>query len=250
MLNHANLIKIIRLINYMLNFAETLFMNNRSLYIIVLFFCLFVTDLPLFGQEVLTSSKIQAKANRKHLPALGLPERANGEMDPVVWYKDGNWRGADSLKADPFWMTETIDVDTVVKAPVPGRIAEFCKEWVAEKPVGPVHIVTGPVRGMQFVAVCTRARSYLNWKSIGFIVPYEGLDPDKGVWDYSCSVNWIEWLTGYDFFPKLPSGLQEQVEEMTSAEHLCSFNEFDPLEFEEPDWEIDYEWEMDMHEIL
>ena len=114
MLNPANLIKIIRLINYIINFAETLFMHNRSLYIIVLFFCLFVTDLPLFGQEVLRSSKIQAKANRKHLPALGLPERANGELDPVVWYKDGNWRGADSLKADPFWMTETIDVDTVI----------------------------------------------------------------------------------------------------------------------------------------
>jgi hypothetical protein len=45
--------------------------------------------------------------------------------------------------------------------------------------------------------------------------------------------------------------LQELVEEMTAAEHLCSFNEFDPLEYEMPDPEIDhYEWEMDMHEIL
>ena len=44
--------------------------------------------------------------------------------------------------------------------------------------------------------------------------------------------------------------LQELVEEMTAAEHLCPFIEFDPLEYEVPDPEIDYEWEMDMHEIL
>ena len=44
--------------------------------------------------------------------------------------------------------------------------------------------------------------------------------------------------------------LPELVEEMTAAEHLCSFIEFDPLEYELPDPEIDYEWQMDMHEIL
>ena len=36
---------------------------------------------------------------------------------------------------------------------------------------------------------------------------------------------------------------------LLAAEHLCSFNEFDPLEYEFPDIEIDYEWEMDLHEI-
>ena len=133
---------------------------------------------------------------------------------------------------------------------MPAEIVEFCKEWATEKPAGPVYVVTGPVRGMQFIAVCTRTRSSMSWKSIGFIVPKLGLLPDKTVWFYSCSVNWIEWLTGYNLFPKLPSGLQELVEEMTAAEHLCSFNEFDPLEYELPDPEMDYEWEMDMHEIL
>ena len=80
-------------------------------------------------------------------------------------------------------------------------------------------------------------------------MPDEGPLPGRSLWDFSCSVNWIEWFIGYDLFPKLPSGLQELVEEMTAAEHLCSFIEFDPLEFEEPEFEIDYEWEMDMHEI-
>lgn len=219
------------------------------LYIVVLVLLIILPGFSLFGQEVLRSSRIQARANRKNLPALGVPVRNSGEIDPAVWYKDGLWRGADSLSAPPFWVTETIDVESVVKTSIPSEIVRFCREWVMEKPQGPVHIVTGPLRDMRFVAVCTRARSSLSWKSIGFIVPEEGLLSGKSVWDYSCSVNWIEWFIGYDLFPKLPSALQELVEEMTAAEHLCSFIEFDPLEFEEPEFEIDYEWEMDMHEI-
>jgi hypothetical protein len=133
---------------------------------------------------------------------------------------------------------------------MPSEIVDFCMKWVKEKPERPVHIVTGPVRNMQFIAVCTRAKSSIKWKSIGFIVSKSGLETDKPVWFYSCSVNWIEWLTGYNLFSKLPSNLQEIVEEMTASEHLCPFIESDPLEYEYPDPEIDYEWEMDMHEIL
>ena len=103
---------------------------------------------------------------------------------------------------------------------MPYEIVDFCKTWVLEKPEGQVHVVTGPVRGMQFIAVCTRAKSSLSWKSIAFIIPESGLEQDKSVWFYSCSVNWIEWLTGYNLFPKLPSALQEIVEEMTAAVSL------------------------------
>ena len=129
------------------------------------------------------------------MPELGLPERSSGVIDPTIWYKDGCWHGADSLKAAPFWITETIDVESVVKTKIPSEIIEFCREWVEEKPEGPVYIVTGPVRGMQFIAVCTRSRSNLSWKSIGFIVPKSGLQPDKSVWFYSCSVNWISGVS-------------------------------------------------------
>ena len=225
-------------------------MHKCQIYIIILFLMTFFTEFPLSGQEILKPSRIHARAIRKNLPELGLPVKTSGEIDPTIWYKDGCWHGADSLKASPFWITETIGIESIVKNKMPSEIVDFCKEWVTEKPEGPVHVVTGPVRGMQFIAVCTRARSSINWKSIGFIVPKSGVQPDKSVWFYSCSVNWIEWLTGYNLFPKLPSSLQELVEEMTAAEHLCPFIEFDPLEYEVPDPEIDYEWEMDMHEIL
>ncbi len=219
-------------------------------YIIVLFILTISSGFSLSGQELLKASRIQGRAVRRNLPELGLPKRNTEEIDPTIWYKDRCWYGADSLKATPFWITETIDRESVVKTKLPSAIVSFCNDWVNEKPEGPVHIVTGPVRGMQFIAVCTRARSSIRWKSIGFIFPKPGLDPNKSVWLYSCSVNWIEWLIGYNLFPKLPSGLQEIVEEMTAAEHLCPFIESDPLEHDIPDAEIDYEWEMDIHEIM
>ena len=226
-------------------------MLKSQIYIIVLFLITILSEFSLDGQEILRPSRIQARAVRKNLPELGLPERSSGEIDPTVWYKDGCWHGADSLKASPFWITEKIELGSVVKTRMPSEIVDFCKEWVTEKPEGPVHVVSGPVRGMQFIAVCTKTRGSIRWKSIGFIVPKSGMQPDKSVWFYSCSVNWIEWLTGYNLFPKLPSVLQELIEEMTASEHLCSFLESDPLEYEAPDPEIGYyEWEMDMHEIL
>ena len=225
-------------------------LHRHTAYIIIAFILALLSEFSLSGQEVLRPSKIQARGVRKNLPELGLPIRSSGDIDPMVWYKDGCWRGADSLKASPFWVTETIEAESVVKSDIPSRIVDFCKEWATEKPEGPVHVVTGPVRGMQFIAVCTRSSSSIKWKSIGFIVPRSGMEPDKAVWFYSCSVNWIEWLIGYNLFPKLPSGLQEVVEEMTAAEHLCPFIESDPLEYDIPDPEIDYEWEMDMREIL
>lgn len=225
-------------------------MRKLQVYIITLFIFTLLSEFPMSGQEILRHSKIQARAVRKNLPELGLPERGSEEIDPTVWYKDGCWYGADSLKASPFWVTETIDANSVVKTKLSSEIVDFCRQWVSEKPEGPVHLVTGPVRGMRFIAVCTRAQSSIKWKSIGFILPESGLQPDKSPWFYSCSVNWIEWLTGYNLFPKLPDGLQDVVEEMTAAEHLCPFIESDPLEHDLPDPEVDYEWEMDMHEIL
>ena len=162
-------------------------MYKCPIYIIILILVCFFSKSSLSGQEILRPSRIQARAVRKNLPELGLPERVSGEIDPTVWYKDGCWHGADSLKASPFWSTETIDNKQVVKTKIPAEIVNFCKEWVKEKPEGPVHIVTGPVRGMQFIAVCTRSKSSIKWKSIGFIIPKSGLQPDKSLWFYSCS---------------------------------------------------------------
>ena len=201
------------------------------------------------GQEVLKSSKIQAKANRKHLPSLGIPERMDGEHDGVIWYKDKIWHGADSLKAAPIWQMAVIGKDSLDKAIYPSQVMSLFKDWAHEKPENPLYVVWGPMDRSRYLAVCKKTTGDLNWKSIGFIYPEEGMLSEKKAWDYSCSVNWIEWLTGYNLFPKLPVNLQEIVEEMTAFEHLCPFIEFDTVEIEGPEYEIDYDWLDDMHEI-
>ena len=203
----------------------------------------------VFGQEVLKSARIQAKANRRHMPSLGLPERLGGDPDRVIWYKDKIWKGADSLKALPFWRMTEISKETFGTYVYPEQVMSLFKDWLDEKPEHPLFVVWGPILDSQYIAVCKRAKGDLNWKSIGFIYPNDGMSPEKRVWDYSCSVNWIEWILGYNMFPKLPDNLQEIVEEMTVYEHLCLFVEFDTMEIEGPDWEIDYDWLDDQHEI-
>ena len=203
----------------------------------------------VFGQEVLKSARIQAKANRRHMPSLGLPERLGGDPDRVIWYKDKIWKGADSLKALPFWRMTEISKETFGTYVYPEQVMSLFKDWLDEKPEHPLFVVWGPILDSQYIAVCKRAKGDLNWKSIGFIYPNDGMSPEKRVWDYSCSVNWIEWILGYNMFPKLPDNLQEIVEEMTVYEHLCLFVEFDTMEIEGPDWVIDYDWLDDQHEI-
>lgn len=201
------------------------------------------------GQEILKSSRIQAKANRKHVPALGIPEHVNGELDGVIWYKDKIWNGADSLKAVPIWQMTELDKESLNRVSFPNQVMNLLRDWLIEKPESPLYVVWGPLGNRRYIAVCKKTKSDLNWKSIGFIYPQEGMLAEKRAWDYSCSVNWIEWLTKYNLFPKLPVNLQEIVEDMTAFEHLCPFIEFDTVEIEGPEYEINYDWLDDMHEI-
>ena len=204
----------------------------------------------MFGQELLKSAKIQAKANRKYLPSLGLPERVNAEMDDAIWYDAPQWHGADSLKGKPFWTMAEIDRANAAEMDLPAKVVELCNAWSAEKPVGPCHVVWGPLKEYSFVAICTQTKGDINWKSIGIIIPPDGMQADKKIWDYSCSVNWIEWLIGYNLFPGLPENLQEIVEEMTASEHLCPFVEIGIEEIDEPEKEVNYDWEDDIRESL
>ena len=103
-------------------------MPKFTVYILTLFLLTLLPEFSLSGQEILGPSRIQARGVRRNLPYLGLPVRISGEIDPTIWYKDGCWHGADSLKASPFWITETIDIESVVKTKMPAEIVDFCKE--------------------------------------------------------------------------------------------------------------------------
>ena len=98
-------------------------------------------------------------------------------------------------------------------------------------------------------AAIKRTGTDLGWKSLGFIIPAGGPDPSRSLYIYSTSVNRLEHLVGYNLFPKLPSHLQEIIEEITAAELLCPYQEFDPgLLDEAADPEIDYDSEADARE--
>ena len=218
--------------------------------IILILAMILLSGYEMSGQEVLKSARIQAKANRRYLPSLGLPIPVNREVDGAIWYAAPKWHGADSLKGNPFWTMSEIDRDNAAKMALPDKVIELCNAWSSEKPIGPCHVVWGPLKEYSFVAICSKTKSDLNWKSIGVIIPKEGMSPEKKIWGYTCSVNWIEWLTGYNLFPKLPENLQEIVEEMTAYEHLCPFIEIGIEEIDEPEKEINYDWEDDFRESM
>ena len=225
-----------------------------------------LTMLPapaLPGQEVLRSSKVVSRANRRFMPAIGLPVRKDGQIDRIVRYREWRWEGADSLRAAaPRWMMLAVhpegkavhadgtpaDAAHQGSLALPAKLAPFmelCRQWAGESPKGPADVVCGPLKAGWYLAVCKKTRSSLGWKSIAFIVPPEGADPLRSLYDYSRSVNYLETRIGYNLFPRLPGYLQEIIEEMTATELLCPYQEFDPGLEEGPDREVNYDMELD-----
>ena len=104
-------------------------------------------------------------------------------------------------------------------------------KWADETPAGGTAVVCGPVLGKMsdeipkafFVALCKRTNKALGYKSIAFLLPC--FSAPSAIYKYSLSVNILERLTGYDFFPSLPSQVQELVENMTTYELFCSYQE-------------------------
>ena len=202
------------------------------------------------GQEVLNPARIKARARLKNLPSLGLPLRADGRIDGSIRYKDDRWFGADSAGAAPRWTMLRLTGETGFGPEIPSAVHDFCRSWMEEKPQGNTDIVFGPLRDQWFITVCKKTRSSLGWKSIGFVLPREGSLTGKKIYEYCRSVNWIEHQIRYDLYPKLPSHLQEIIEEMTATELFFPFLESLDGMGESPDRENDYDWEDDYREML
>ena len=221
---------------------------NKALYIVSI---LLLLSFPLSAQEVLSPSKIQARASRRNLPLLGLPIRTDGGIDAIVRYREERWEGSDSARAVPRWTMWQMKPESLAAPGHLDAIFEFCRIWAAEKPTGTADIVYGPFQGGWYMAVYKKSRSRLGWKAIAFVIPPDGFEDGKRIYDYSHSVNWLEHQIGYNLYPGLPAHLQEIIEEMTATELLCPFQEFEPgMEIEHPDQEIDFDQEIDYREAL
>lgn len=159
------------------------------------------------------------------------------------------------------WEVSAAQMTTPNPTDSDSSLAPFLAEaarWAAERPTGPVATIIGTLPdGRRFVALCKRVKTPLGWKSIGFLPPSRDGRPNldatsstPAVYIYSTSVNRIEHLSGYNLFPRLPSHLQEIIEEMTASELFCSFQEFDSGLNEYPDRSMDTDFETEDHPEL
>lgn len=128
-----------------------------------------------------------------------------------------------------------------------------CWKWAWDKPVGGTTMACGPLvrasdvtdGGNQpvpyefFLVICKKTRGGLGYKSIGFLIPNRA-DVEGGIYKFSQCVNLIEHKSGYDFFPKLPEGIQENVEGMTTYELYCSYVEEAAYNDDPPEREDDW----------
>lgn len=138
--------------------------------------------------------------------------------------------------------------DSAVAVPVLAPAFAVARRWAMEKPAGSVSIVYGPLGRWWYVALCKKARSPLGWRSLGFCIPPQGLPEGENAYRYGVSVNWIEFRTGYNLFPKLPAHIQEIVEEMTASDILCPIQESELPYMDSPEQEIEYDMELDYRE--
>ena len=177
----------------------------------ILFFLLtaLLSASPSQAQETLKASRIEAKGARRYLPSLGLPRRADGGIDRLIRYDIPIWTGREDVKATPNWNMCELRPGSMIPAGVPGEVAEICLQWLSESPKGRLSIVFGPLWRGTYVALCRKSTKSLGWKSICFLIPEGGVVKGISIYRYSMSVNRLEHMTGYDFFPGLPSHLQE-----------------------------------------
>ena len=225
-------------------------MSKTTLHILLIGLLLTFVRGAVSGQEVLNPARIQARARLKNLPPLGLPLRADRRTEGSIRYKDNRWIGADSAGAAPRWTMLRLTGETASVPEIPSAVLDFCRFWMEEKPQGNTDIVYGPLRDQRFITVCKKTRGGLGWKSIGFVLPGEGPLTGEKIFDYCRCINWIEHQIGYDLYPKLPSHLQEIIEEMTATELFFPFTESLDGMGESPDRENDHDWEDDVREMM
>lgn len=224
----------------------------KRLHILLLLVSALSSAGTLYGQEVLDAAKVSAQAKLKNPPSVGLPIRTKAGTDRVVWAVYDKWYGAASHSAQPYWEMEKIGENAAVGESAISPVLELCKSWAAEKPKGPVDMVWGPYKDGWFAAICKKTRSSLGWKSIGFVIPKDGKEPEASIYKYSYSVNWLENRIGYNLFPKLPAHLQEIIEEISSSELLSPVQEFDSAPINSPPdrEEMERDWEEDARDAM
>jgi endonuclease G, mitochondrial len=124
----------------------------------------------------------------------------------------------ETAMVETFYMSNISPQDEKFNVGIWRELEELTRDWARryEKLIvvtGPV-LKDGAVKSIGFSKVSVPKRFYrvilTKDKTIGFLVPNEV--SDKPVMDFACSVDAVEKATGLDFFPKVLSGLNEELE--------------------------------------
>ena len=216
-------------------------------------------------KETVISARLP-KRLRTYVPFWGTPTPSKWTQEDSLVF-DNCVASIDTSRSFPNWICWNLDLASVAEdkykfrrfvkkgTTVPSesllvQVIDECYRWAWKKPYGNTNVVLGPVYAAKdspapsawFVAVCKKDSGKglmpLGFTSIAFLVPASS-SSRPNLYDYSTSVNFIEFRTGYNLFPSLPPKVQEQVEEMTAYELFCPFQEIDEndLYLLEPEFE-------------
>lgn len=207
--------------------------------------------------DVLKASHISVKGARRAMPRFGIPLVkqtpatniiCTHEIEESIVSRKKVWDAMSAFPGLPAWVSwdlnaadsteilhaflEKLPKEYDSTAPeVWQKVAGACCEWAREKPSVATTVVCGPMvmKGSStpyayFVAICRRTKSRIGFKSIGFLIENSPAVPSSA-YNISCSVNFLEYLSGYDFFPLLPKSIQEMVEDMTTYELFSRYQE-------------------------
>lgn len=207
--------------------------------------------------DILKESHISAKGARRAMPRYGIPlvkDEApatnifcSHQLEEGIVSKKKVW-SAGTTPGLPGWLTWDLNPADSAKgltlfterlseeydktaADTWQKVASECYKWATEKPSVATTVVCGPLvmKGSRipytyFVAICRRTKSRIGFKSIGFLIENSPAVPSNA-YNISCSVNFLEYLSGYDLFPLLPKNIQEMVEDMTTYELFSRYQE-------------------------
>jgi endonuclease G len=140
---------------------------------------------------------------------------SRGHMAPAA---DMKW--SERAMSESFYLSNVCPQLAELNAGVWERLEKRCRALASD---GEVYICCGPIVGSSpskigsngvvvpkgfFKVMCMRRHG--RWQAIGFVFPNEAC---KGsMFNYACSVDDVEKLTGHDFFYNLPDEIENAVE--------------------------------------
>lgn len=186
--------------------------------------------IPNWVAYELTSAEVDGTAPRKG--AFCPDPDVKGRTATTYDYSNSGWdRGHMAPAADMKWsaqvMTESFYLSNIcpqdrgLNGGTWLKLEESVRDWARAQ--SPIYVVCGPIMGETFdtigdnavaipdgffKVVCKRVNGL--YFTIGFIFPNK--DVKGSIFDYSCTVDEVEKVTGFDFFSALPDSIEKKVE--------------------------------------